>query len=158
LDCAQSKAAARFRLHLFGRVAQLAEHSALNRQVVGSIPTASTIAWSHSFCIEPLLAVRTLELALLPSNSFRPPAGSEFCLWAHAALKRLRRKGPLKEKRISKRTVLTPALQAVVPFCTFCPWLAPGATNCCPLRGVKIDQVPVEAFRTNCRVRPCYES
>ena len=25
-----------------GRVAQLAEHSALNRQVVGSIPTAST--------------------------------------------------------------------------------------------------------------------
>ena len=26
-----------------GRVAQLAEHSALNRQVVGSIPTASTI-------------------------------------------------------------------------------------------------------------------
>jgi hypothetical protein len=27
---------------LFGRVAQLAEHSALNRQVVGSIPTAST--------------------------------------------------------------------------------------------------------------------
>jgi hypothetical protein len=26
----------------FGRVAQLAEHSALNRQVVGSIPTAST--------------------------------------------------------------------------------------------------------------------
>jgi hypothetical protein len=28
----------------FGRVAQLAEHSTLNRQVVGSIPTASTIS------------------------------------------------------------------------------------------------------------------
>jgi hypothetical protein len=28
--------------HRCGRVAQLAEHSALNRQVVGSIPTAST--------------------------------------------------------------------------------------------------------------------
>jgi hypothetical protein len=27
-----------------GRVAQLAEHSTLNRQVVGSIPTASTIS------------------------------------------------------------------------------------------------------------------
>ena len=30
-----------------GRVAQLAEHSALNRQVVGSIPTASTKATSQ---------------------------------------------------------------------------------------------------------------
>jgi hypothetical protein len=30
------------RLFISGRVAQLAEHSALNRQVVGSIPTAST--------------------------------------------------------------------------------------------------------------------
>ena len=30
------------RIFQHGRVAQLAEHSALNRQVVGSIPTAST--------------------------------------------------------------------------------------------------------------------
>jgi len=30
-------------LTIAGRVAQLAEHSTLNRQVVGSIPTASTI-------------------------------------------------------------------------------------------------------------------
>ena len=41
------KPCATTRLHgsigLSGRVAQLAEHSALNRQVVGSIPTASTI-------------------------------------------------------------------------------------------------------------------
>jgi hypothetical protein len=39
--CASIPAAQRFKP--IGRVAQLAEHSALNRQVVGSIPTASTI-------------------------------------------------------------------------------------------------------------------
>ena len=39
-DVVRIPAAQRFH---FGRVAQLAEHSALNRQVVGSIPTASTI-------------------------------------------------------------------------------------------------------------------
>ena len=38
--CASLAAARFFWWH--GRVAQLAEHSALNRQVVGSIPTAST--------------------------------------------------------------------------------------------------------------------
>ena len=31
----------------YGRVAQLAEHSALNRQVEGSIPSASTIKFKH---------------------------------------------------------------------------------------------------------------
>ena len=38
----------------FGRVAQLAEHSTLNRQVVGSIPTASTI------CLVPKTAFRAV--------------------------------------------------------------------------------------------------
>ena len=36
-------AAAQIPFHPRGRVAQLAEHSALNRQVEGSIPSASTI-------------------------------------------------------------------------------------------------------------------
>lgn len=56
-----------------GRVAQLAEHSALNRQVVGSIPTASTR-------ISPfLLRIRTIEKIKLARNyglstCFRLPA------------------------------------------------------------------------------------
>ncbi len=40
-DCASIPP--RIAVDSLGRVAQLAEHSALNRQVVGSIPTASTI-------------------------------------------------------------------------------------------------------------------
>jgi hypothetical protein len=36
----------------FGRVAQLAEHSTLNRQVVGSIPTASTITLNQKFRVD----------------------------------------------------------------------------------------------------------
>src|ERR1700722_19158540 len=43
-----------------GRVAQLAEHSALNRQVVGSIPTASTIKSAASFMCA-LLALLCFE-------------------------------------------------------------------------------------------------
>ncbi len=43
----------------FGRVAQLAEHSTLNRQVVGSIPTAST---NHSQLSRSLSRQRLLEI------------------------------------------------------------------------------------------------
>ena len=43
---------AHLKAHPTGRVAQLAEHSALNRQVVGSIPTASTIP--HRPCSKSL--------------------------------------------------------------------------------------------------------
>ena len=38
----------------FGRVAQLAEHSTLNRQVVGSIPTASTIPFTYPLPLQAL--------------------------------------------------------------------------------------------------------
>ena len=38
----RARQAPRQAIHPQGRVAQLEEHSALNRQVVGSIPTAST--------------------------------------------------------------------------------------------------------------------
>src|ERR1035441_5610746 len=48
-----------------GRVAQLAEHSALNRQVVGSIPTASTRF--------PIQAIRPL---LIPTCDGQPASSA----------------------------------------------------------------------------------
>ena len=78
-----------------GRVAQLVEHSTLNRLVVGSIPTASTISSLESIghsiqqnsCFRPhglvavLVAVaKSVKLAMLRLNSQRDVVRSKI-LW-----------------------------------------------------------------------------
>jgi hypothetical protein len=47
-----------------GRVAQLAEHSALNRQVEGSIPSASTISFQILIATTPMTLLRQLDLSV----------------------------------------------------------------------------------------------
>ncbi len=69
----------------FGRVAQLAEHSALNRQVVGSIPTASTIHPQYFLFFNSSAA---LESSLRASQFLRHQAPvHEAALRSHSVLR-----------------------------------------------------------------------
>src|ERR1700712_3213150 len=72
-----------------GRVAQLVEHSTLNRLVVGSIPTASTISplILSNLAIETLAREKPrLSRILVHDGNYRPLLVTLCSHWAHATL------------------------------------------------------------------------